>query len=856
MAAGRTLPNMVIVPVGADGKISIFNFDGSTDVLVDVLGWFPTNDTTTPPPTTPPTTTPPPTIAPKTSLVSRAINRDAAGGVASAAVISRSGSHVAYESSSTNLVAGDTNGVVDVFVVEIATGRTDRVSLSGAGAQLSAASQLSAISDDGRFVAFTTSAAAVAGDVTGNLDVFRRDRQLEVTTRVSVQGPGGQYLRSRGTASMSGDGAVIAWDAIVQGGGNSEDALSFVRNMNSPVVFEVDSGLPEDDDEADNPGGLSVRRDGRTVAYAERFGGGGLNLFLFEISTGDSIPLAPPGGVGGGGSNPVLSDDGSAVVYNRDNQVFLFRSGVERRVDARLTGATDGVSGRARFAGSSNNVVFDSTGTNLVAGISDTNDDADIFFRTAFGTPVTAVLSANVAANGVASTGDGGSSGASMSSDGSLLVYTSQATDLATGAVSGDGRVLLRDMATGQHRVLDIGHDSASAHGRSEKATITPDARFVVFESDADDLTERAPFPNRSRDCFRLDRVTGQIVQVTVRSLSNGTTSALSLGGFDPDISDDGRFVSFLSSSAFVAPGASGGLQLPYVRDLVNSTTIAVGLRADGSQPPAFPASDTTISGNGRFVVFTSNDTGIVANDTNARSDVFVRDLQLGITERVNLTDADGQPTGAAPTRFAFEPSISADGRFVVFTSTATNLVTGTTGQTDRVYVRDRQAGTTTLVSAGISRGISNDGRTVLLSSFSRLVADDTDNESDVYAKDLPTGVITRINKAADGSQANGSGSRAEALSADGRFVTFSSDASNLVAADTNATADVFRADRLTGTIVRTSIASDGTQSGADSETTSVSADGRLVTFNSDAANLAPDDRNATTDVFVTDAAA
>src|SRR5437870_4266363 len=229
----------------------------------------------------------------------------------------------------------------------------------------------------------------------------------------------------------------------------------------------------------------------------------------------------------------------------------------------------------------------------------------------------------------------------------------------------------------------------------------------------------------------------------------------------------------------------------------MTATTERVSVASDGTQGNG--ASDgAAISGDGRFVAFRSSASNLVPGDTNGTFDVFVHDRQTGETVRASVASDGAQGNGASNT-----PAISADGRFVAFTSSASNLVPGDTNSTDDVFVRDRQ-----------------------------------------------TRQTTRVSVASDGTQSNGL-SLYQSISADGRFVAFPSAATNLVPGDTNAKADTFVHDRMTGATERVSVASDGTQGNGDSGVPAISADGRFVAFESDATNLVPVDTNSSRDVFV-----
>lgn len=245
-----------------------------------------------------------------------------------------------------------------------------------------------------------------------------------------------------------------------------------------------------------------------------------------------------------------------------------------------------------------------------------------------------------------------------------------------------------------------------------------------------------------------------------------------------------------------------------------------------------------------------------VPNDTNACSDVFVFDLQTRLIERRSVTWQGAQADLASR-----QPSLSVDGRFVAFHSVATNLVPADTNQAGDIFVRDALAATTeraSLTSAGgqsdgvsVQPRISADGRCVAFSSLAtNLVTADTNAASDVFGYDRQTHVVVRVSVDSSGQQGN-LGSDRCAISSDGRFIAFASAASNLTPADTNGWSDVFLHDVQAGITRRMSASATGGLGNWNSGEPSVSAEGRFVAFHSDAANLVTGDTNVAGDVFV-----
>lgn len=318
------------------------------------------------------------------------------------------------------------------------------------------------------------------------------------------------------------------------------------------------------------------------------------------------------------------------------------------------------------------------------------------------------------------------------------------------------------------------------------------------------------------------------------------------------------------------------------VRDKVHLASVnSSGAQGNGdsgfSLPPARPAGRPSFSQDGRFVAFESLATNLIANDTNLLRDIFVYDRQNGQMARVSIATGGGESLGGASQNARMTP----DGRFVVFDSFATNLVTGDTNATSQggggrdIFIHDRNNSTTERVSVNsageqgfcnvlpaggvecnsFSGSISADGRYVAFSSYAQNLASGVNTFSNVYVRDRQSGTTTRISV---GTQANGNtngDSLAAAISADGNFVVFQSQASDLVttngAADTNGVSDIFVWSKATGNITRVSTGDTGNIANGASFQPTISANGQVVGFASVASDLVPNDVNGQQDIFV-----
>ena len=402
---------------------------------------------------------------------------------------------------------------------------------------------------------------------------------------------------------------------------------------------------------------------------------------------------------------------------------------------------------------------------------------------------------------------------------------------------------------------VSVRSDGTQANDMSLTPAVSRDGRFVAFRSFATNLVPNDT--NGVPDIFVHDRNTGTTARVSVSSSgaqANGNNSATQA------ISADGRFVAFHSSATNLVANDTNGVDDVFVHDRNTATTTRVSVSSSGAQANNSSARPA-LSADGRFVAFSSNATNLVANDTNGRADIFVRDRTNGTTTRVSVTSGGTQATGGSSSG----PAISADGQIVAFSSNATNLVANDTNGLSDVFVHDRTTGTTTRVSvtsggtqavggSSFLGGISGDGRFVAFNSdATNLVANDTNGGGDVFVHDRNTGTTTRVSVSSSGAQGNGV-SRDTRISEDGRFVVFQSFATNLVANDTNARSDIFVHDRTTGVTTRASVRSDGTQAtGGESINPAISGDGRFVVFGSFATNLVANDSNGRHDIFVRD---
>jgi Tol biopolymer transport system component len=378
--------------------------------------------------------------------------------------------------------------------------------------------------------------------------------------------------------------------------------------------------------------------------------------------------------------------------------------------------------------------------------------------------------------------------------------------------------------------------EGVEGNGWSEEPDISADGRYTVFHSYADNLV--ANDYNERRDVFLYDKLLG-----TTELIPMGE-----YGGYSPQISADGHYITFTSWYGI------------FVYDRGQGTTELVSVNSAG-EPANSHSTLPSISTDVRYVSFISYATNLVPVDPNGSYNVFVRDRQLGITEQVNVSSTGQQ--AEAGDYWPYPSAVSADGRFVVFQSWAGNLAPGDDNGHLDIFVRDRSLGLTTLVSKNAEgqsgndhstyADISADGRYIVFESRATdLVPIGTTLGYDVFLYDQWTGTLERISLTASGGESNGHDAD-PSISADGRFIAFYSTASNLVANDTNDDTDVFLLDRQTGLLERVSLSSAGEEGNDGSFFPAIAANGRYITFQSGSSNLALPDTNEAYDIFVRD---
>jgi Tol biopolymer transport system component len=350
------------------------------------------------------------------------------------------------------------------------------------------------------------------------------------------------------------------------------------------------------------------------------------------------------------------------------------------------------------------------------------------------------------------------------------------------------------------------------------------------------------------------DAFAGQTTRVSVSSDGVIADNSASSGV----LSGDGNYVVFMSAATNLVPGATG-LNV-YRHDRTTLETVLVSVAMNGIDPGNNVSKDPSVSDNGRFVVFDSFATNLVADDTNGRQDVFVRDMVDGTTRLVSGATAGvvGMPGNSFLSGLSGAHEISDDGNYIVFMSFAQNLVAGATNGTQQVYWKAMDTGVVVRVSVNAAGqfgdrpsekpAISGNGLVVAFESSSTNFSSSA-NTAQVFTRQMPDGQLTLET---EGARAIGRRAGVPTLSFDGRYLAFESEAPLDPADLDNGTLDIFLRDRTTGT---TELASRSLNSvfGATSARPSISSDGRWVSFDSLDELLVVGDVGGMADVFVYD---
>ena len=850
-----------------------------------------------------------------------------------APAVSSDGRWVAFTSTAVNLAAGqnDRNGVHDVFLHDRQTGTTVLVS-HAAGSPTTAASgggsQAASISDDGRWIVYQSIADdLVPGQTPATSDqVYLYDRDTGTSTLVShsTAGPAENAAGQSSHPRISGDGNWVAFESgasdLVAGQNGPQDfwdVFLYERATGQTMLVSRAAGttLTAANHQSFRP---ALSHDGRWVAFRSEASdlipgfshasSWHANAYLFDRVTG-AMTLAShaigSASTGLGGWYPEISPDGAAVIYpSTATNLVPGQTDVEGTWDLFLFDRASGTNvlvSHAPGSPTTGTSISEQPGEYQVApggswvvyrGLDEQIKYQVYLFRRADS-------SVTLVSRSVTSPGQGGnqySLNPRLTPDGAFVVFSSIATDLVPGlAGPATYNVYLFDRVAGTLALASGsgGSDHVAGNHVSASPEVNDDGSVVAFYTWSSDLVPGVADLNGTRDLALYDRGAAASVYATLHAPGQASATPSTQSTL-VSASADGRYAVFLSTAVNVVPGqvdSNDGQDVFLVDRVAGTTTLvsrAAGLPTTAGDSESLSAA---ISADGAYVAFVSRGRDHVAGqiDTNLEDlgygvlipgpDVFLHDRAAGTTALVSHIAGSSVTAGEYPcySEVSSEVSLSADGRYVAFSCNADDLVAGQVDpnfETD-IFLYDRVGDTTVLVSrkAGTTATaadwfsfapvVSGDGRWVAFTSFAtNLVAGGIDNgQSDVFLFDRDSGQTLLASRAA-GTAATAANqfSHESALSPDGRYLAFSSLATNLVPGQSGPGGEnVFLFDRVTGVvelISRAAGTSTTTATGA-SWNPSVSGNGQYVAFRSHGSNLIPGQSAAvglvTANVFVHD---
>ncbi len=616
-------------------------------------------------------------LASNTTLVS--VNMAGTGGGngdSFPAGISTNGQFALFESSASDLVASDTNKASDIFVRDLGSALMTLVSVNTNGHSGNSSSRGSVMTGDGRYVAFVSAASDLApGDANNIADVFVRDLQSARTTLVSA----GASSNSIPPLSLNGIPRVISSESpeITPDG----CYVAFYSNATNLVPGVATNG---DVFVRDLQAGKTIWAS--TNAYA---------IFQSLYNVANAVCC-----------NYSISDDGQLVAFEVCTNSPDGGSpgcGIVLRYQLQ-TGLTDIIHTNATTsslpAANIHNLAMTPDGrfTTFVANFGDAPGTNTVIYLWDAQTGMNVLVSSNLDNSGPA---NGFCDAPVVSFNGRYVAFVSSATNLVANTLNGDWHVYLRDTQGHTTELIDADTNGVGA-GVNPAMTPALSAGGSVVAFDSANLLPDNRHLNDN--VFARDLTAGATGLISARHPALPSPTSDGVSDLTPfSVSANGRFVAFYSDADDLVLNDTNGCGDVFVRDLIAGANILVSVNTNGNATGDGLSTDPAISSNGQYVVFTSSADNLVAGGTNAQN-VYVRDLQAGTTALVSVSTNGINPGNGD----SFLPVISADGRYVLFHSKASNLATGSLGNgIENLFFRDLQAGTTyTLTSAAGVTGV------------------------------------------------------------------------------------------------------------------------------------------------------
>ena len=791
-------------------------------------------------------------------------------GVAQECSIDPSHAYVVFGSSAANLVAQDNNGFKDIFLLERSSGTLTRITENANGEGGNDLGQYPVISGNGQYAAFFSWASnLVSGDTNNAADIFRYDIQSQTLERVSL-GPGNTQITvgvDSSNPSMTTDGSQIIFitnEALEAQDNNGKDD-PYLRDINTGTLTNL--AVSTAGDRADGPTyNALISGQGNYAALesaATNLDGvdtlGYNDIFVRNLTTGTTTRVLGLSGAEPNGSSDLwgISDDGSKVLFSSDadnlvandtngvTDVFVYDVNTQMvtRVSVDSTGQQgNGRSERAAMDHTGRFVAFASLASNLHADDTDTSFDIFVHDLT---NHQTRLVSYNA----------GNTQSITESANLPCIAYNEGNGNVFVGFSTSDTLGFSED----KNRMSDIFIRNVQANQYFWVSDADSNAPYPTYTGVTESFAPVSSF-NGNKIAFRTTAINlldgkssffPQIVLLNRESMSYQTISIDSMGNlgddtsYSPSVNAAGDQVAYESdASNLVSDDTNNAIDIfVYTR---TGTTIRASVSSSGTQANS-DSRDPMLAAEQDMVVFTSYAGNLINNDTNNKQDIFVHDWNSGITERVNL-----RSNGDESTANAFNPSISADGRYVVFESYDDAMVNSDNNGGRDVFLRDRQTGTTTLVSQNTAGAIgdaesydamiSADGNWVVFTSlatnFSNLAVS---GHPRVYIRDLAQGTTElAFPLLVDFSD--------PVISHDGRFVAGKGMLPNPDGYN------VYVYDRLNDRIWTASSTTDGQDRVLDPlNNISISGNGFLTLFDTSAGNLSDLDNNGYSDIYGTD---
>lgn len=765
-----------------------------------------------------------------TVLVSAAMDGTSGNGKSENPVMTPDGYNVAFVSAATNLVSNDTNGIPDVFIRNLQTNATTMVSV---GAQspgsVSAMSDAPAITPDGRYVAFSSTATNLVPGVTTAAEIYVRDLNAGQTYWAStnalgiLQSASGQATSISYDEQISADGQFVAFAAQPSTNATYQGVIlrySLLTGLTDVVATNSAAEVLEFEHDAQV---LNMTPDGRFITFAATETNSSTSIYQWDAEAGTNILVSGDlnGVVTAGVSSdyPVQDTSGRFVVFfcsatnmTSDAQTngIIYRRDMQAQttelVDPDPTGAGTNYNPVASpgLSDDGSMVAFVSLDGNLVPN--DSNHDHDVFVRDFTSETNDLVSVRDAALPSLTANGTSLLWGSSVSTNGRYVAFTSDADNVIASDTNGWRDVFVRDLVTGTNILVSADTNGLPAAGLSTAPTISGDGRYVAFLSYAANIVPGDT--NNTTDVFRRDLQTGTTVLVSVDT-NGGVAGASSL--FPPVMSSDGRYVLFY-------PNSSSSTYTLYLRDVNSSisyqlTTAAptpspgsAVMTADGHYVAYIGASSDLFVWNSQTIswVYTNSITTFsnVSISPNGQYIAYLGGTPLTLHEGALLVNSNRQiSAGTFPPRPGLQ--FSADGRYLVFATSATNDIYATNGM-QNVYVHDALINTNRRISSSFaspmsadgnadSPSISPDGRYIAFRSYAdNTFPGDTNGVPDVFLYDSVNQTTTLVSANQSGSTTADNRSLKPMFSGDGSTLLFQSAATDLTGGDFNQFSDIF----------------------------------------------------------------